>query len=304
MRRTAQAAVVCGLVVLAFATGPAAARAQALPAGRWFEPPVADPLAPRFSVALMRTDLLAQPGPERPPFRLPDAADAADDVVAAVSLGGVLPVLRVSAWEGGGLSLFVDGRVFARFRIEYPERDDMGQDWSIAGGMDGRHRQWSGRLALTHRSSHLGDEFVERTGAQRIEYGSEQFDLILAREVAGAARVYAGGAWVFRSYIDWDERLIQLVEDDRASVQLGADGTWRPRQNPRFGIHAGVDWQAAERTEWRGALSAAIGAGIDSGEVAGRTLRFMLRYFDGPSNMGQFFLTTERYVSFEILATF
>jgi hypothetical protein len=311
-RRITHAATVV-LLGASLAAPPGVASAQQpagspsfLPAEHWFVYPFADPLASRFAVSLMRTDLLGRAGPERPPFTLPDAADAGDDVVAAIALGGILPLARIASWDDrGGMNLFVDGRVFSRFRIEYPGRDDMGQDWLISGGLEARHGRWSGRTAVTHRSSHLGDEFVASTGAERIEIGGEQLDLLAAWDAPGLARLYAGGAWIFRSYIDWDEQLSGLVPGDRGGVQLGVDRSWRPAPtNPRFGIHAGIDWQAAHRTSWRGAFSAALGIGFDSGALAHRSLRVVTRFYDGPSTMSQFFLTDERNISFELLATF
>jgi hypothetical protein len=281
-----------------------AGEAGFLPGERWFLGPVADPLGARVSAALMRTDLLSTQGGERPPFTLPDPIDAASEVVAAVSLGGLLPLARLAAWPDGGMSLFIEGRVFARFRIEYPTRDDMGQDWFVAGGVETRRGAWSGRVALTHRSSHLGDEFVVATGAQRIEFGNEQLDAVAAYDVPRVARVYAGGGWIFRSYLDWDAQLTRVVADDRGRVQFGADRTWRPWDNRRAGVYAGLDWQAAERTGWRRGVSAAAGVGVDSGALSGRSLRLVARFYDGPSTMGQFFLTPERAFSIEALATF
>jgi hypothetical protein len=275
-----------------------------LPGNRWFPAPVADPLGARISAALMWTDLLSTQGRERPPFTLRDSVAAASEVVAAVSLGGLLPLASLAAWPDGGMSLFIEGRVFARFRVEQPTRDDMGQDWFVSGGVETRRGPWSGRAAITHRSSHLGDEFLVKTGAQRIEFGNEQLDALAAYDVPRVARLYAGGGWIFRSYLDWDAQLARVVAADRGRVQFGADRTWRPWDNRRAGLHAGLDVQAAERTGWRRAISAAAGAGVDSGVLSGRSLRFVARFYDGPSTMGQFFLTPERAFSIEALATF
>jgi hypothetical protein len=271
-----------------------------LPEVRYLRAPLADPTAPRIAVALMRTTLLAAPGPERPPFDVSDARDAAIDHVAAVGLGAVFPVVQLAAWQGGGINLVADGRVFARFRIEYRGRDDMGQDWFVGGALEGAHHALSGRLGIVHRSSHIGDEFVEATGAERIEFGGEELELRGAYEVPGLARLYGGGSWVFRSYLRWDPRLRALDVRDRALLQLGADREWRPWSDPRFTAFAGADYFAAERTRWRPAFSAAAGVGV----VTGRALRLTVRAFDGPSQLGEFFLTHERYVSLELGAQF
>jgi hypothetical protein len=279
---------------------PVAGQGRLLPETRYLRVPVAEPLAPRISVSLMSTSLLAEAGPERPPFTLPDPADAARDVVAAVSIGAVFPLLQVAQWDGGGVLLMADGRIFGRFRIEYPGRDDMGQDWFVGGGLEAAHRRWSGRLAVMHRSSHLGDEFAAESGAERIEFGAEHLEALAAYQLPGVARLYGGGTWVFRSYLRWSDHLRGLGVYDRGVVQAGLDREWQPWQDPRYRVLAGADVQAAERTGWTPAYSAAVGAGI----TTNRSLMLMVRAFDGRSHLGQFFLTHERYVSLELSARF
>jgi hypothetical protein len=265
-----------------------------LPPDRHHAPPVADPSAPRLSVALMRTNLLRGQGGERAPFESPDA-DL--ETVATISLGAILPLVRLAEWNGGGAALVMEAKVFGRFRVQEPSRDDMGQDWMIAGGVEARHDAWSGRTMVSHRSSHLGDEFIEATGARRIEFGNEQLEFRAAYDAAGLARFYGGGAWIFRSYLGWDSRLRALEISDRAAVQLGVDREWRPFRDRRLGVWGGVDWQAAERTSWRGALAVAAGIGVGTS----RTLRLVARYYDGPSTMGQFFLTGEQTFALELM---
>jgi hypothetical protein len=284
-------------------TGSAAAQEaeRLMPSVRTIRPLAADPLAARLSVSLLSTDLLAKRGAERPPFELEWPADR--EVVAAVALGGVLPILLLGDGPDGHAVLVVDGRVFSRFRVEKESRDDMGQDWFIGGGVEATRRRWSGRALIMHRSSHLGDEFVVETGAQRIEFGSEHVDLFAAYEVPGLARVYGGSNLIFRSYLRRDTVLRQLALSDRVVVQLGADREWQPWPDDRLGITAGVDWQAAERTGWRRAVSASLGAGFRA-RASGRTLQLLLRFFDGPSPMGEFFLTPERWWALELQASF
>jgi hypothetical protein len=294
-------------VALALVTGadPLAGQApeRLLPAVPSVRPPAADPHAARLSVALVSTNLLATRGPERPAFKVPNAAAAAREVVAAVSLGGVLPLVQLGAWPDGQLTLVADGRVFARFRVEKEERDDMGQDWYIGGGVEAVRGRWAGRALLMHRSSHLGDEFMVDTDARRIEFGSEHLDLLVARDVAGVARFYGGGSLILRSYLDWDPWLRELGFSDRAIMQAGADRQWRPWSDDRWQVTAGVDVQLAERTEWRRQLAGSIAAGFDARQ-SGRSLQLVLRAFDGPSLMGEFFLTPERYWGLELQARF
>ncbi|HEX6307385.1 MAG TPA: DUF1207 domain-containing protein [Longimicrobiales bacterium] len=286
------------LAALALGTGDAAAQIQRLlPDVRYFRTPLADPYAQRLSVGILHSNVLEMPGPERPPFTIPDPDDASSDVVAAVAIGGVIPLIHVSETERGGVLMYADARVFSRFRIEYESRDDMGQDWFVGGGFELRRDAWSGRAAIIHRSSHLGDEFIEMTGAERIEFGSEQLDLLAAYEVTGIARLYGGGSWIFRSYLGWEPQLVALGVRDRALFQFGADNVWRPRDGSAFAIYGGIDVQTAERTDWDFGVAAAAGIGMQSR----RSMRLMARFYDGPSTMGEFFLTPERWLSLEFL---
>jgi hypothetical protein len=282
------------------ATSDAAAAQQWLPEVRHFRMPLADPMSPRIAASLMSTNLLATRGPERPPFELGGSAGVTREVVAAVGIGAVFPLVQLATWSGGGVQLVVDGRVFARFRIEKPQRDDMGQDWWVGGGFEFADGPWSGRALIMHRSSHLGDEFMVDTGAERIEFGSEQLDVMGAYLVPGVARVYAGGSLIFRSYLGREQRLLDLGVRDRAVMQAGFDHEWHPWRDPRFIVHAGLDVHAAERTEWRRGVAAALGVGVR----AKRALRLTLRGYDGMSMMGEFFLTRERYGALELSAHF
>lgn len=286
-----------GIAVLGLLAGAGALPASAqrlLPDERLFRSPIADPFTPRISVGIQHTNLLKTQGEERPPFTLPDPDDAASDVVAAVGIGLIFPLVQFS----DNVLMYADARVFSRFRIEYESRDDMGQDWFVGGGFEIRDAPWSARIGIIHRSSHLGDEFIEMTGAERIEFGSEQLDMLFAWDVPRIARLYGGGSWIFRSYLGWEPQLVELGVRDRALFQAGADREWRFTSDPRIALFGGIDIQAAERTEWDVGVALAAGIGIRSN----RSLRLMARFYDGPSTMGEFFLTPERYYIVELVA--
>ena len=287
-----------GLAIVLFgdATSAAAQTGWLLPRTRHFSSPLADPLEPRFAVGLMTTDLLTRRGPERPPFVVPDSADASFDVVTPVALGGTFPLIRLAEWENGGIILAGQVGVFARFRIEYPSRDDLGQDWFISGPIEIRHGRYSHRVEIGHRSSHLGDEFHESTGASRIEFGHESLDALSAVDF-GTARIYGGGSWIFRSNTQDVLDELGIDRSDRGSVQIGGDGAWYPWADGLAGFTAGVDVQAAERAAWKRQIAAAGGLLVRTGP---RAARLIVRFFDGPSPLGEFFLTEETYWHLEL----
>lgn len=299
--------VVCVTLLLAALAAPAPATAQAatgrafLPGATYFRALLADPLEPRFAVSLTHSDILARRGPERPPFAVSDSAAAVREFQAHAAMGATIPLVRLGTWPGGGWALVGQAAAFARFRIERSSRDHLAEDWIVGGGAEARWGDISMRAHIRHQSSHLGDEFMGWTGAERIEYGGEQFDLLLAQDYGeGAWRIYYGGSWIFRSYTE-DTAILQTLErGDRFQFQAGFDGAWPMGADTRHTLVAGVDVRMAERTAYKRQLAAVGGWRF---VTAHGDLGFQLRYHDGPSFQGEFFLTQERAWMLELVLT-
>jgi hypothetical protein len=277
-----------------------------LPLVQYFAPVVADPFEPRLSAGLLQTNLfeIAPQGRERiRPFFIPDPEDSRSDVNAVVSIGGTLPLWLVSdtADDNVGIVVAAQGAVFGRFRIEYPTREDVGQDWFVGMPIEIRRREWSGRVRIMHRSSHLGDELVETTGASRIEVGGEFVDFLAAYSFRPHTRVYGGGTWVFRSYTDIIPVLLENGGNDRFAIQAGAETGSFPWLGGRMGWVAGLDWRRAQRTDWDDSLALAGGLSL---RTNGRAAQLLMRYFTGKSLLEQFFLTPEHYWSLELTFNF
>ncbi|HUH13723.1 MAG TPA: DUF1207 domain-containing protein, partial [Longimicrobiales bacterium] len=206
-----------------------------LPDVRWFDGPVADPLEPRVAGAFILTDLFAvRPGrpPERPPFAFAEsAADLERDLQAVVAVGGTLPLWgKVVDRE---VAVVVAGQlgVVNRFRMELSSRDDVGGDWVVALPVELRLGEAvSGRLRLSHRSSHLGDEVAMRGQIQRLEFSYEALDALVAVRPGASTRLYGGGTLILASntyradYSD-DPREPLIIRDfgDRFVVQIGGE---------------------------------------------------------------------------------
>lgn len=296
--RIAIAAAAVVACATALAPVPAAAQSSPdwlLPRTRHFTAPIADPMEPRFAIGLIATDLLKSRGPERPAFVIEDSADAAFDVQATAAVGGTLPLFRLARWSNGGIVVGGQVGAFARFRIENPSRDDLGADWFVSMPIELAAGPWSGRVEIGHRSSHLGDEFLLYTGAERIEFGSEFVDGLAAWSLYDIVRVYGGGTWIFRSNTAWEMRQRGLGEHDRFQLQAGADGEWLLGGVAR--AYGGVDVQAAERSDWRTQIAAVAGVGVSAN---GRAIRLLARFHDGVSSLGEFFLTDERSFAIEL----
>jgi hypothetical protein len=299
----------CALPLMLLVTTPAPAQQRdfwqrLLPRVHYFQPLVADPLEPRMGIGLMQTDIFERAGAglERQPFTFPDPEDAATDVNAAAAIGGSIPLLHLAEWPGkGGIVASAQLGVFSRFRIEYPSRDDVGQDWFVGMPFEIAYHKFTGRFRIMHRSSHIGDELVETTGASRIEFGGEYADFLAGYRILENARVYGGGTWNFRSYTEILPALRARGLHDTFSLQAGIDGAWYPWSNSRSGFTGGVDWQSAQRTSWLSQFSVAGGY---AARVNGQGTKLLLRYFHGPSSMGEFFLTKETFWAVEWVVDF
>lgn len=276
-----------------------------LPRIHYFAALVADPLEPRMAVGLMRTNLFerAGEGRERGEFTFPDPEDSARDVEAATAIGGSIPLLQLAEWPGrGGIVASAQIGVFSRFRIEYPSRDDVGQDWFVGMPFEFAYDKLSGRFRIMHRSSHIGDELVEVTGARRIEFGGEFADLLLAYEVLEGARAYGGGTWNFRSYTERLPALRARDMHDTFALQAGIDAAVYPWSAGRTGLIGGVDWQSAQRIGWKSQFS--VAGGFAARVPNGQGTKLLLRYFHGPSSVGEFFMTPETFWSLEWVVDF
>lgn len=304
------------VLILAFTTGDVAAqqtaRASWFPDDALFRPLLADPHQPRYTAALIGTNLFERSAEStiRPGFEPRGVSENTDfDVQGAVGLGIEIPVYRIDAWPGGGVDIGATAVVFARFRMEEPSRDEVGSDWWVGVPIFFRDGPWDSRFRIVHRSSHLGDE-VQEYGARRIEYSYEGVDAVigyrLGEESGLGGRVYGGGTFILHnaSYIyDGDPFADgrRVAFDDRGGVQAGAELIWLPWKGGAVGVEAGLDWQRFERSEWRDAL--ALTAGL-YGRLRGREARLRALCFDGPSPMGEFFRTDERYCGLEATVLF
>jgi hypothetical protein len=274
-----------------------------LPDVHYFPALVADPLEVRLGVGLLKTNLFradgAPEGRERPRgFFIPDPEDAASDVVASTAVGGTVPWFQLARWsDSTGISLGVLAGVVGRFRIEYPTREDVGQDWFVGGPLEIAADRWAARIRFMHRSSHLGDEVVETTGASRIEVGGEFIDGMFAYRIRPDTRVYGGTSWIFRSYTENTTVLRNLNRRDRTTIQLGAEHGWYPWINRSLGMIGAIDWRRAERTGWEDSFAAAAGLAL---RTPARNGKLIVRYFSGASLLEQFFLTNEKYWALEL----
>src|SRR2546427_40994 len=162
--------LVGAVVMLGFAEGAAQTRGVGA-----FQPLLADPKEPQF----FATNLLDR----SPRLGLPPPS---------VAFGQTIGLVSESDWE-----LAIAAGVFSQFTMQSATTDLINTDYLVGLPLTYRHGSWSTRLRLYHQSSHLGDEYLLHTNAQRVDLTFEAAELLVSKEIA-QWRVDGGGGGLVR----------------------------------------------------------------------------------------------------------
>lgn len=256
-------------LTLLLAPRPSAAEPsfQVFPPSNLYPGYMADPRRPEFGLTV-----LAVPDPE-----IPDSGDRR----FGLKLGGRFGLLRVGGWQ-----FDIEAGFTGQFDMEH-SLDNIGWDGTYAFLVS---RDLGEGLAVQaggkHVSSHVGDEYAERTGRRRIDYTREEIAAGVSWVVAPRWRTYAEVGWSF------DPR--EEVGQEPGRLQLGLEHE-APGSLPggRVGWYAAMDLQALEEKSWQVDPTLQAGLLIPSGD---RLWRVGLGYHDGTVPIGEFFQVDERYV--------
>lgn len=227
---------------------------------------VADPLRPQS--ALMIASVLDS--------EIPDSGDGR----FVLRLGGNFSLFRVhpAGEPNRGLQLDFKGGFFGHFDVDQ-SLDNIGWD-----GLYGLMLTWrpTGSLGLRvgtlHDSAHVGDEYAERTGRERIGYTRQEW--------------VAGSCWTpssrWRAYVEvgWGFDLEEFQEPLR--LQVGVEASGRRRfWNDRASWYAAADVGAYEEWDWDARLTMQAGIAIRTGRGSQR-YRLAIEYANGRSALGEF----------------
>jgi hypothetical protein len=221
-------------------------------------------------------------------LRSTDIVDAGDRLFGLL-VGGRFGLLRVhpAGSVERGWQLGIEAGFYGQFDIDNGY-DNLGWDgfyglaWTatLAPG-------WAAKVGLLHTSSHVGDEYAERTGRRRIGYTREELVLGLSRSFGERWRAQAEAGWAY----DLRNEELQKAERLRVAVEYLAPGTlWKGR----FGWYAAVDASAFAERDWRLDWAADAGLLLSSWP---RRWRLGLQYYDGRAPLGEFFQSDQRFVS-------
>ncbi len=138
------------------------------------------------------------------------------------------------------------------------------------------------KVAVLHLSSHLGDEYQERTGIHRINYTREELALGVAWRFRPRWRAYgeAGIAYIMRS-----------EGQDRWRWESGIEYEARPTVfGGRMAWYGAADFSALQERGWR--LDTVLQGGLVS-RSAGHDYRLFAQWYDGRVPLGQFYSYSE-----------
>ncbi len=197
-----------------------------------------------------------------------------------VQFGGDLVLWWWKLTQEQEMTLSVRGLAGTRFMVDdnFPQLNT-----DYIGGLALGYR-WDRNvfeLLLYHQSSHLGDETLDFGRRNRIDYAREAIRLLWSREILEDLRVYFGPTYNFGGA---DPKDIA----GKWIVQGGAEYQFRLGQLP---MYAAVDLQTKEENDWRVNTNAQLGLFLleQEDESIIHRPRVFLEYFNGNSNMGQYY---------------
>ena len=261
-------------IVLVWAlTGLISAHASVLfPEKQRYPSYLADPTAVTFNAQTMSVEksTIAQTGERR----------------VDLKLGAVLPIYETSIsdriWQ-----LTLIGGFHGQFDSENSQ-DNIG--WDGIYGMDIVAQfddVWAIRFGMKHISSHVGDEYAERTGRLRVNYTRQEIRAGIAWHLQPSLIVYTDLAY------GYDLRNTALQEPWR--MQIGGQ-YYHPAvfMKNRARWYGAMDISSYEENDWRNNYTVQAGLVIQSGV---HLWRIGIEYYDGRAQIGEFFQDQERYIS-------
>lgn len=203
------------------------------------------------------------------------------------------------------------GGRFGLFRLHpagAPERGlQVGIEAGFIGQFDNDHSQdnigWDGiygliftlrtseilafRFGVLHTSSHLGDEYAERTGRLRLNYTRGEFLAGISGEIGDRWRIYGEAAHGY-------ELRTEAIQDP-GRVQLGVEYQSLPMLwRDTVSWYAAADGSAFQERDWDINVTVQAGFRMRANE---RTWRLGVEYYDGRSLLGEFFQDDERHTA-------
>jgi hypothetical protein len=177
-----------------------------------------------------------------------------------------------------GIDFGIEGAVISRF--------DLSQDWDLDSGdyrwgfpVGYRYGRASGKFHIWHLSSHLGDEYISRTGEKAIRYHKNEMAVGIAYDLLDELRVY--GDVGYGIYIG--------TPNEPWRAEMGAEwvGHMLGPDAPRTFLALDIKWR--QETEWDTAVSVQAGLWLSQEQpTSAAGLRVLVEYYRGKTAQTQF----------------
>jgi hypothetical protein len=198
----------------------------------------------------------------------------------ALHLGGRFDLARwhPDGQPDRGWQLDFEGGSFGQFDIG-DSLDNIGWDGLFGLTLSWLPRAGVGlRVGTKHDSAHLGDEYAERTGRERIGHTREELVIGVSLQPAARWRLYPEGGLGYG--------LEELQEPGRLQVGVERRGARRFRDG-RLSWYAAADLQSFQESDWKLRSALQLGFLMPTGRGTSR-YRLALELVHGRSVMGEF----------------
>jgi hypothetical protein len=220
---------------------------------------------------LLYDPYLAAPRQSRTAVKLQFPLGDGSNVRIENTIGGVTSLARwtTEAEPDSGTEVQVEAAVFARFDLH--ERYDFeASDWRFGFPIVRREGDLAWKLHLYHMTSHLGDEYMERTGARPIDYHLEAAAAGLSWDASDGGRIYG----------EAEAAIYTGGPTGSGRFQVGYEWVgrkWSTGLSPFFA----VDVQARKEQDWT--LNKVVALGL----AYGTHIRLGLEYYHGKDTQTQ-----------------
>lgn len=246
---------------------------EAFPSDDVFRPLMADPKQPQFFAIWQH----ARPRNGGSSYNL-------GSVAIGENFGFYTKRSGCNGWQIGLLT-----GIFAQFNLDQKNAELINTDFNVGIPVSWRSGAWSARLRYYHQSSHLGDEFLERSlglGFKRIPISFEEVDAILSYDY-NWLRLYGGAAYLVHT---------EPATIDRTRLQWGFEARAPAMRTRMLGSFLdrliitpvlSADFKSLEQHDW--IIDTNVLGGLEWSRTGSRRrFRIMATYFHGHNPYGQF----------------
>jgi len=170
----------------------------------------------------------------------------------------------------------VAGAAYSRFDLERTNNEFIETHFRLAFQIRARLEAVAARLELYHVSSHLGDEFLVRTGRPPVSTSREGLELLVQLAPADGLVIHAGPGLLLRSSRDFE------VLSARAGF------AWERREGGRLRPYVAAEIFAWSELDWTPTFTSEAGVSFGDGHY-----RLAATFGAGRSRAEQFFRESE-----------